>query len=70
MKYDNYSGGTDYGTWSATGTRNNITVTINIPDLPYFNNDWILHEISDYSDPKIDLRVGDNDRLRYKNNCN
>lgn len=65
-----YSGGIDYGTWSASGSGNNITVTINIPDLPYCNNDWILHEISDYSDSKIDLRVGNNDRLRYKNNCN
>ncbi|MCF7561383.1 hypothetical protein L3X39_12110 [Sabulilitoribacter multivorans] len=65
-----YSGGTDYGTWAANGTGNNITVTIDIPNLPYCNNGWVLHEISQYSDSKIDLRVGGNDRLRYKNNCN
>jgi hypothetical protein len=65
-----YSGGTDYGTWTASGTGNNINVTIYIQDLPYCNNDWILHEISKYSDSKIDFRVGDNDRLRYKNDCN
>lgn len=64
-----YSNNTDYGTWSTSGTRNNIIVTINIPDLPYCNEDWILHEISQYSDSKIDLRVSSNNRLRYENNC-
>ena len=64
-----YAGLTDYGTWSASGSGNNIVITINIPELPYCNNDWILHEISQYSDSKIDLRVGDNDRIRYENNC-
>lgn len=58
------------GTWEASGSGNNITIIINIPNLPYCNNDWILHEISKYSDSKIDLRVGDNDRMRYKNDCN
>lgn len=61
---------TEYGTWEASGSGNNITVTINIPNLPYCNNDWILHEISQYSDSKIDLRVGNNNRMRYENNCN
>lgn len=65
-----YSGGIDNGTWTATGTANNITININIPDLPYCNNDWILHEISEYNETKIDLRVGNDDRLRYENDCN
>ncbi|WP_142783558.1 hypothetical protein [Changchengzhania lutea] len=65
-----WSSTTVNGTWTAAGTGNNITVTINIPSLPYCNNDWVLHEISDYSKTKIDLRVGDDDRLRYYNNCN
>lgn len=65
-----YSGGTDYGTWTTSGTGNNIVVTINIQDLPYCNNDWIVHEISKYSETKIDLRVGNTNRLRYENNCN
>ena len=65
-----YSGGSAYGTWTASGAGNNITVTIDIPDLPYCNNDWILHEISEYSETKIDLRVGSYSRLRYENICN
>ncbi|UKM64691.2 hypothetical protein GSB9_01248 [Flavobacteriaceae bacterium GSB9] len=64
-----YYGDTNYGTWEANGSGNNITVTINIPSLPYCNNDWRLHEISEYSDSKVDFRVGGDDRLRYKNNC-
>ncbi len=65
-----YGANTDYGTWTATGSANNLIVMINVPDLPYCNNNWILHEISQYSESKIDLRVGDSDRMRYKNSCN
>lgn len=65
-----YANNTDYGTYTTTGSGNSLTVTINIPDLPYCNNNWVLHEISNYSETKIDLRVGGNDRMRYKNNCN
>ncbi|MDO5989678.1 hypothetical protein Q4Q39_19920 [Flavivirga amylovorans] len=61
---------TVFGTWTASGIANGITVTINVPSLPYCNNDWILHEISKYSETKIDLRVGGDDRLRYDNGCN
>lgn len=61
---------TVYGTWIASGYGNNITVTINVPSLPYCNNDWRLHEISKYSKTKVDFRVNDVDRLRYNNNCN
>lgn len=64
-----YYGNTYAGTWVASGTGNDITVTINIPDLPYCNNNWVLHEISQYNDSKVDFRVGNDDRLRYKNNC-
>ena len=59
-----------YGTWIASGTKNNIKVTIDIPDLPLCNNEWILHEVSEYSNTRIDLRVSDSDRLRYNNICN
>ncbi|WP_242205154.1 hypothetical protein [Aestuariivivens insulae] len=65
-----WSGTSAYGTYTANGTGNNITVTINIPELPYCNNDWVLHEISEYTKTKVDLRVGGDDRLRYENNCN
>ncbi|OUR93308.1 hypothetical protein A9Q87_04990 [Flavobacteriales bacterium 34_180_T64] len=63
---------TVYGTWSADGSGNNIIVTISIPSLQYCNNDWQLHEIDlGSSETKIDLRVGNEDRLRYENeNCN
>ena len=65
-----YSNNTYYGTYNTSGSGNSLTVTINIAELPYCNNNWILHEISNYSDTKIDLRVGGNDRMRYKNKCN
>ena len=58
------------GTWSASGSGNNLTVVINVPNLPYCNNNWILHEISSYTETKIDFRVGYNDRMRYTNDCN
>jgi hypothetical protein len=65
------SGDTVYGTWSASGTGNNMIITINIPDLDFCNNDWLLHEIDQgSSETKVDFRVGDDDRLRYENNCN
>ncbi|OUS01908.1 hypothetical protein A9Q86_04460 [Flavobacteriales bacterium 33_180_T64] len=62
---------TVYGTWSTSGSGNNITVIIDVPSLPLCNNNWILHEIDDYgATTKVDFRVGDDDRLRYKNTCN
>ena len=63
---------TVYGTWSAEGTGNDIIVNIDIPSLLYCNNAWSLHEIDQgVNETKIDLRVGDEDRLRYENdNCN
>ena len=62
---------TVYGTWVASGTGNNITVDINIPALPYCNLNWNLNEIEQNSgETKIDLRVGDDDRMRYESNCN
>jgi len=65
-----WDGITAYGTWTTSGTAMNLEVIINVPDLPYCNNNWILHEISNYFETKIDLRVGSNDRMRYKNDCN
>ncbi|WP_298534783.1 hypothetical protein [uncultured Algibacter sp.] len=65
-----WSGFSAYGSWDASGTKNNIKITINIPDLPLCNNDWILHEISEYTKTRLDLRVADADRLRYNNVCN
>ncbi|WP_299120845.1 hypothetical protein [uncultured Winogradskyella sp.] len=62
---------TVYGTWTTSGSGNNLEVLIDVPSLPLCNNNWIVHEIENCTDEtKIDLRVGDDDRLRYENNCN
>jgi len=65
-----YDNTTDYGTWTTSGTGKNLVVNINIPNLPYCNNNWVLNEISQYTTSRVDLRVGDSDRMRYKNSCN
>lgn len=57
------------GTWEASGTGNNISVTVNITDLPDFNDTWNLHEIEqEPGETEIDLRLGD-DRLRFESDC-
>lgn len=62
---------TVYGTWLASGTGNNLEVIIDIPSLPRCNHNWILHKIEDCTDEtKIDFRVGDDNRIRYENDCN
>lgn len=61
-------GTTSYaGNWVAQGEGQNIIVTINVPDLPVFNDDWNLQEIStdDDGEIEIDLRKGD-DRLGFE----
>jgi len=57
------------GNWDASGNANSITININIPALPDFNNSWTLHEISQVTgESKVDLRLGD-DRLRFESDC-
>ncbi len=57
------------GTWSTSGTGNNIDVTINITDLSDFNDTWNLHEIDqDINEVDVDLKLGD-DRLRFESDC-
>ncbi len=57
------------GAWASSGTGTAITVEIDIPDLPDFNANWILHEIDEVpGEFKVDLRLGD-DRLRFESNC-
>ncbi len=64
------SGNTFNGTWSASGSGNNIDVIINVPGLPDVNDTWNLHEIEQQpGESKVDLRLGD-DRLRFESNCN
>ncbi len=58
------------GTWTATGSANNIVVVIDIPTLPDCNNEWTLHEIEENPDgTRIDFRLGE-DQIRYVNDCN
>lgn len=57
------------GTWSATGTANNIDVVINVTGLEDVNDTWNLHEIEQQLDESnVDLRLGD-DRLRFESDC-
>ncbi|MDC7999142.1 hypothetical protein [Gilvibacter sediminis] len=57
------------GSWGSTGSGEAITVEIDIPELPDFNANWILHEIDDApGEFEIDLRLGD-DRLRFESDC-
>ncbi len=57
------------GSWESSGSGNNMVVTINIPELPDFNDDWNLHEIEQEGDDyEVDLRLGD-DRLRFESDC-
>jgi len=66
-----WSGSEAYGTWTTSGSGNNLTVVIDIPDLPYCNNNWRLQEIQSYSgETRVDFRLGGVDRLRYTNHCN
>jgi hypothetical protein len=62
---------TVYGTWSTTGTANNIEVIIDIPALTLCNNNWELQEINTSTGlTKVDLILNLDDRLRYRNSCN
>ncbi len=63
-------GGNDYtGTWSASGSGNNIILTINISGLSEFNEDWHIHEIIEGSSgSSIDLTLGDA-HLKFGSSC-
>jgi hypothetical protein len=64
------NGSTFSGTWESNGTGNSIAVTLNIPNLSDFNDTWNLHEIDENGgQKKVDLRIGDNDRLRLESAC-
>ncbi|TXD84278.1 hypothetical protein ESY86_06785 [Subsaximicrobium wynnwilliamsii] len=67
-----WDGNTADGTWSASGTGNNITVTFNIPGFEDINDTWNLYEIeNDDDEVEVKFEIGDDDELDFKNdNCN
>ncbi len=59
------------GTWESSGSGNNISVTINIPDLSDFNANWMLHELEqEGNERQVDLRMENDDELEFRSNCN
>ncbi|WP_240507414.1 hypothetical protein [Winogradskyella aurantia] len=66
------------GTWSISGTGNNITVIFDIPGFDDINDTWNLQEIEVESDDddddnerEVSFEIGDDDELEFKNdNCN
>ncbi|MBU2926671.1 hypothetical protein [Winogradskyella psychrotolerans] len=59
------------GTWTATGTGNNINVTFNIPDFDDINNTWRLDEIENINNTEVSFEISTNNDLEFKsNNCN
>lgn len=58
------------GTWSASGSGNNIDFVIDIPSLPDFNGTWNLHEIEQESgETEIEFKKSNDDELKFKSNC-
>lgn len=58
------------GTWSVSGSGNNIDFVIDIPSLPDFNGTWDLHEIEQESgEVKFELEMGENE-LEFESDCN
>jgi hypothetical protein len=57
------------GTWTASGTGNNITLTISVNGLPDFNNTWNLVEIEEEpGEADFDLQLGE-DSLSFRSDC-
>ena len=64
-------GGTTFsGTWSTTGSGENITLTLSITGLSELDGDWSLQEIKEEpGENKINLKQGD-DTLEFESACN
>ena len=66
------------GTWTISGTGNNITVTIDIPGFDDLNDTWNLQEIEvenddddDESESEVSFEIGDDDELEFiSDDCN
>ncbi len=65
-----WNGNNYAGTWAATGSGNNIQVVLTISDISDLEATWTLHEIElENGESKVDMRIGGDDRVRFKNNC-
>lgn len=59
------------GSWSASGSGNNISVIIDIPGFDDINDSWNLHEIENAIEVEVKLEIGDDSELDFKNDtCN
>ncbi len=59
------------GTWSASGSGNDIIMVINIPSLNDFNASWNVNRILETPGiTKITLNEGDGNTLRFQDACN
>ncbi|TAI48097.1 hypothetical protein [Flagellimonas allohymeniacidonis] len=59
------------GTWSATGSGNDIIMVIDIVDLDDFNLEWTVNRILETPGrTKITLHEGDGNILRFQDACN
>lgn len=64
------NGNTITGTWSVSGSANNIDFVIDIPALPDFSGTWNLQEIEQESGEKeIEFEKANDDELTFKSNC-
>lgn len=57
------------GTWSSSGSGNSITVTLDIPALPDFTNAWLLNEVQESGEHRVEFRQPNDDRLRLQSTC-
>ncbi|WP_299216343.1 hypothetical protein [uncultured Dokdonia sp.] len=60
------------GTWNAVNNTmtNSIEVTIDVAGDANVSDTWMLHEIEEETgEVKVDLRIGDDDRLRFESTC-
>lgn len=63
--------GTKNGSWTAMGNGNDVTLKLNLPGLPDFNQVWNLEEIKNKGDDTIDVRLYNaNNELHIQSDCN
>ena len=62
---------TSNGTWTTSGSGNDISVTFNIPGFDDINDAWILDEIENNNTIEVSFEIGTANDLEFKStNCN